>query len=208
MRRLKTREDGVHLPAHLLITSPHTLHFAITQLQHGCCIHQLQSLLGNPSHHLHSLQVTSARRRPLQQDLLGWGPQFKGRFLMSPRGDIIKEFQHGRRGGDLHKPQLPALHLHRPSARKPCAVAASFSAPALRPCRLGTLGTCQHSRLLGSTVRGSSATRSALLMGDLADAAAHRPIEATPASGLRFDRSCALPTRTHCIQWIDGNSVR
>ena len=30
---------------------------------------------------------------------------------MSPRGDIIiKEFQHGPRG-DLHKPQLPALHL-------------------------------------------------------------------------------------------------
>ncbi len=87
------------LPAHLLITSPHTLHLAITQLQHGCCIHQLQSLLGNSSHHLHSLQVTSARRRPLQQDLLGWGPQFKGTFLMSPRGDIIKEFQHGPRGG-------------------------------------------------------------------------------------------------------------
>src|SRR6267378_7969083 len=80
------------LPAHLLITSPHTLHLAITQLQHGCCIRQPQSLLGNSSHHLHSLQVTSARRRPLQQDLLGWGPQFKGTFLMSPRGDIIKEF--------------------------------------------------------------------------------------------------------------------
>jgi hypothetical protein len=37
---------------------------------------------------------------------------------MSPRGDIIKEFQHGPRG-DLHKPQLPALHLHCPSARNP-----------------------------------------------------------------------------------------
>jgi hypothetical protein len=31
------------LPAHLLITSPHTLRLAITQLQHGCCIHQVQS---------------------------------------------------------------------------------------------------------------------------------------------------------------------
>jgi hypothetical protein len=81
---------------------------------------QLQSLLGNSSHHLHSLQVTSARRRPLQQDLLGWGPQFKGTFLMSPRGDMIEEFQQRRRG-DLHKPQLPALHLHCPSARKPYA---------------------------------------------------------------------------------------
>ena len=40
-----------------------------------------------------------------------------GTFLTSPRGDIIKEFQHGRRG-DLHKPQLPALHLHCPSARE------------------------------------------------------------------------------------------
>src|ERR1700676_4267627 len=42
----------------------------------------------------------SARRRPLQQDLLGWGPQFKGTFfLMSPRGDIIiQEFQHGAAG--------------------------------------------------------------------------------------------------------------
>jgi len=35
------------LPAHLLMTSPHTLHLAMTQLQHGCCIHQPQSLLGN-----------------------------------------------------------------------------------------------------------------------------------------------------------------
>lgn len=108
------------LPAHLPITLPRTLHLAITQLQHGCCIHQIQSLFGNLSHHLHSLQVTSAGRRPLQPDLLGWGPQFKGTFLMSPRGDIIKEFQHGPRG-DLHKPQLPALHLHCPSARNPYA---------------------------------------------------------------------------------------
>jgi hypothetical protein len=41
-------------PAHLLITSPHTLHLAITQLQHGCCINQLQSLLGNSFHLLYS----------------------------------------------------------------------------------------------------------------------------------------------------------
>src|ERR1700683_463562 len=34
----------------------------------------------NSSHHRHSLQVASARLRPLQQDLLGWGPQFKARF--------------------------------------------------------------------------------------------------------------------------------
>ena len=108
------------LPATPAVTSPHTLHLAITQLQPGCCIHQLQSLLGNSSHHLHWLQVTSARRRPLRQDLLGWGPQCKGTFLMSPRLDIIKEFQHGRRG-DLHKTQLPALHLHCPGARKPYA---------------------------------------------------------------------------------------
>lgn len=39
---------------------------------------------------------------------------------MSPRGDIIKEFQHGRRG-DLHKTQIPALHLHYLSAGKPYA---------------------------------------------------------------------------------------
>jgi hypothetical protein len=45
---------------------------------------------------------------------------------MSPRGDIIKEFQQGR-CGDLHKPQLPALHLHCPSARKPYA--GDFKAP-------------------------------------------------------------------------------
>jgi hypothetical protein len=32
---------------------------------------------------------------------------------MSPRGEFIKEFQHGR-CGDLHKPQLPALHLDCP----------------------------------------------------------------------------------------------
>jgi hypothetical protein len=70
--------------------------------------HQIQSLLGNLSHHLHSLQVTSAGRRPLQPDLLGWGPQFKGTFLMSPRGDIIKEFQHGPRG-DL--PQAAASRV-------------------------------------------------------------------------------------------------
>lgn len=100
------------LPAHLLIMSPHTLH--------RCCIHQLQSLFGNSSHHLHSRQVTSARRRPLQQDLLGCGTQFKGIFLMSPRGGIIKEFPNGRRG-ELHKRQLPALHWHCPCARKPYA---------------------------------------------------------------------------------------
>ena len=79
------------LPAHLLITSPHTLHLAITQLQHGCCIHQLQSLLGNSSHHLHSLQLTSVRRHPLQQDFLGCRSQFKGTLPMSPRGDIINQ---------------------------------------------------------------------------------------------------------------------
>ena len=32
--------------AHLLITSPHTLQLAMTQLQQGCCIHRLQSLAG------------------------------------------------------------------------------------------------------------------------------------------------------------------
>ena len=53
-----------------------------------------------------------------------------------------------------------------------------------RPCHDELrLGTCRHSSLLGSTVRGFSATRSALLMGDLADAAAHRPIEAAPHQG-------------------------
>jgi hypothetical protein len=35
----------------------------------------------------------------------------------SARADIIKELQRGRRQ-DLHKTQLPALHLHCPSARK------------------------------------------------------------------------------------------
>ena len=61
-------------------------------LQHGCCIHQLPSLLGNSSHHLHSLQVTSARRRPLQQHLFGWGPQFKGSFLVIREGTLSKSF--------------------------------------------------------------------------------------------------------------------
>jgi hypothetical protein len=37
------------LPAHPPITSPPTLQLAITQLRHGCCILQLQFLLGNSS---------------------------------------------------------------------------------------------------------------------------------------------------------------
>ena len=61
-----------------------------------------------------------ARGPRRQFEMQPWGPQFKGTFLMSPRGDIIKELQHGRRE-DLHKPQVPALHLHCPSARKPYA---------------------------------------------------------------------------------------
>ena len=39
---------------------------------------------------------------------------------MKSERDIVKEFRrHGRRGGDLHNTQLPALHLHCPNARNP-----------------------------------------------------------------------------------------
>src|SRR5215469_5495652 len=47
----------------------------------------------NSSHHFHSLQLTSAHSRPLQQDLPGWRSQSKGTFLFGPQGDIIKKFQ-------------------------------------------------------------------------------------------------------------------
>src|SRR5215471_13844286 len=49
--------------------------------------------MSNPSHHLHSLQLTSAHSSPLQQELPGWRSQSKGTFLFGPQGDIIKKFQ-------------------------------------------------------------------------------------------------------------------
>jgi hypothetical protein len=52
------------------LASPQAFDLAITQLQHCGCIYQLQFLIGDSSHHLHSLQLTSAHGRPLQQDLL------------------------------------------------------------------------------------------------------------------------------------------
>ena len=36
----------------------------------------------------------------------------------------------------------------------------------------------------------------------------YRLIEAMPYLGCASIENCALPTGTHCIQWIDGNSVR
>jgi len=52
---------------------------------------------------------------------------------MSPQGDMIKEFQHGRRG-DLHKPQLPALHLHCPSSETLCGRLRNLIGKCCREC--------------------------------------------------------------------------
>jgi hypothetical protein len=57
------------LAALLLIASPQAFDLAVTQLQHGCGIDQLQLLFSGSSHHFHSLQLTGAHSRPLQQNL-------------------------------------------------------------------------------------------------------------------------------------------
>jgi hypothetical protein len=53
----------------LLIAPPQEFDLAVTQPQHGCGIDQLQFLFGDSSHHFHSLQLTGAHCRPLQQNL-------------------------------------------------------------------------------------------------------------------------------------------
>jgi hypothetical protein len=53
----------------LLIASPQAFDLAVTQLQHGCGIDQLQFLFRHSPHHFHSLQLTPAHSRPLQQNL-------------------------------------------------------------------------------------------------------------------------------------------
>src|SRR3984893_3177504 len=53
----------------LLIASPQAFDLAVTQLQHCCGIDQLQFLFSDSSHHFHSLQLTGAHSRPLQQNL-------------------------------------------------------------------------------------------------------------------------------------------
>jgi len=57
------------LPALLPIASPQAFDLPVTQLQYGCCIHQLHFLFSDSSHHFHSLQLTRAHSRPLQQGL-------------------------------------------------------------------------------------------------------------------------------------------
>jgi hypothetical protein len=55
---------------------------------------------------------------PALEALFGKGGASNGCWCMYWR--IGPEY-HKRRRGDLHKPQLPALHLHCHSARKPYA---------------------------------------------------------------------------------------
>ena len=74
-RRFATIGNSSHIvmlqpfAALLQIASPQAFDLAVTQLQQCCGIDQLQFLFSDSSHHFHSLQLTGAHCRPLQQNL-------------------------------------------------------------------------------------------------------------------------------------------
>src|ERR1700723_1877665 len=86
------------LAALLPIASPQAFDLAVTQLQHGCRIHQLQFLFSHSSHHFYSLQLTRAHSRPLQLDTpLAGGLSLRGHFYSVREGTLSNSFNSEKR---------------------------------------------------------------------------------------------------------------
>jgi len=97
------------LPANPLITSPHTLHLGMTQLLHGCCIQQLQSLLKDSIHTVkrrgESSEIVQVKKDNIAT-LLQWG-----RNILPSSCTLIRSVTSPRRRSQIAWREWPHQRL-------------------------------------------------------------------------------------------------